>query len=528
MRFRLDVPPAQSHLTRVLWVAPGSLTSAIEAVQRRWRGARSISNLAEVRGPWGALLWDAEKAEYSLATDSIGVHPVFWTQTSSGEVVAGSWLAKVVDEPDVSEDLDYEAILIQALPFGTGDEVSYRTNFAAVQRLPWGCVRTFPARGSGKYARYWDPSAVDVVDITVAEASGRLRQVVEQAVERSLDDDLPTGAHVSGGLDCSAVALKAQELLTSRGSSLVAGYSWSPPPATFGYVENDERPRVLAVAEAAGIPIRWVDADEVGDWYFGRDLQRYPHNTLRWERSVLPQAHADGVAVLLSGWGGDELASFNGRNAVADLVRKGHLGQAWRMAGANPLQGRGWARLAGGKVFLDATRHALPWHRSPRRVREAVARAAAAVREESPMAADLLTASWERQRQLRTVHDTQLELLTHGHLQARAMAWYQVGRLFNIWYRYPLLDHDVVCTALSLPPRAFRSAEWSRVAFRQAVAPWTPTSVVWHRPKFEPAMLHPNSPRRASRPDRPALTDERVVEVLALASQVSTIVLGTR
>lgn len=40
---------------------------------------------------------------------------------------------------------------------------------------------------------------------------------------------------------------------------------------------------------------------------------------------------------MLSGWGGDELASSNGRAVIGDLLRRGRLATLWRMS---------WARRA--------------------------------------------------------------------------------------------------------------------------------------------------------------------------------------
>ena len=523
IRFHPDVPPQNPRETRVIWTAPGSLPSAVRQLHVAWSGLASVARLSDVRGPWAALLWDAESARYCLASDSIGVQPLFWAKSDDGEVVAASWLAQLMGQPDVSADLDHEGILLEALPLVSGEAVQHRTHFLQVQRVPWGRVRIFESSGRGRDVKYWDPTDIEEIDCSVPEASALLREAIHRAVERSLDDGAPAGAHVSGGLDCSAVALKAQEILRSDGRTLVAGYSWAPSPETFEYVTNDERPRVLAVAAAAGVPMRWVDDNDLGDWYFQRDVNLYPHSTHRWERSVLPQAKQDGVTVMLSGWGGDELASFNGRTVLSDLVLHGRLVEAWRVAGANPLQGHGVQRFIGARNLLRGTAHALSGRGRFSRSRAALDRAEGLVRPVSPLAADMLVAGWERQRGLKTVRSTQLELLTNGHLQERTVAWYQTGRLFDVTYRYPLLDPDVVTTAIALPPRAFRSADWTRVAFRQAVEPWTPSDVVWHGPKFEPAMLHPQSPRRIRSPKRPGGADQESMEMLALAARVTQV-----
>ena len=508
-------------MNQVIWIAPGSLPAAVMQLQRSWSGLGAVARLSDVVGAWAALLWDANRARYCLGTDSIGVQPVFWATSDQGEVVAGSWLAHVVGQPDICGDLDHEGILLGALPMVGCDELQPRTSFRAVHRVPWGRVRVFEAPARGRDVRYWNPDSLEEIDCSLPEASALLRDVVDQAVQRSLEHKAPTGAHISGGLDCSAVALKAQQLLRRQGRSLVAGYSWAPSPEQFALVADDERPLALSVAAAAGIPMRWVDDNDLGDWYLQRDVNLYPHSTHRWERSVLPQAKADGVEVLLTGWGGDEFASFNGRTALSDLLLRGQLLEAWRISGANPLHGHGRNRFSGARGLGNGVIQALSGSGRFSRSRRAVEQAAGLLRPVSPLAAELLVTGWQRQRGLKTVRAMQLELLTGGHLQERTMAWYQTGRLFDITYRYPLLDHDVVATAMSLPPRAFRGPNWTRVAFRQAVAPWTPDEVVWHRQKFEPALFHPRSPRSVKSPQRPGGVDQDSKEMLALATRVT-------
>jgi hypothetical protein len=43
---------------------------------------------------------------------------------------------------------------------------------------------------------------------------------------------------------------------------------------------------------------------------------------------VRQQARTQGIRVLLSGWGGDELVTFNGRGYLTDLFRRGRW---WQM-----------------------------------------------------------------------------------------------------------------------------------------------------------------------------------------------------
>ncbi len=408
------------------------------------------------------------------------------------------------------------------------DALRYR----AIRKIPWGRALRIGDDGTIRLQQYWFPEHLPGPDesLSLSDCGELLRERIDAAVRRLTPLDVPVGAHVSGGLDCSAVACRAHEHLRSAGrGGLVAGYSWAPSEQHVPRFPGDERDILDDIAAAQGFPIRLVHPDESGDWWHSLDGNDYPQSTHMRERFTLPQASADGVRVLLSGWGGDELASFNGRLVIAWLVRGGHLGAAGResIARAELLHGpAGLDRKAG--VFLRAVLSAKPpsW-RLPRRrggrraASDTEARIDRTIRAFSPLAADIRKEYARGYRAQRTPRDLQLFLLTDGHLQHRTAAWYQTGRLWGIDYRYPLLDLGVVQAALRMPWWAWRSDGWTRAAYRAAVAPWVPPSVVRSAVKAEPALMNPplRLPVQRSAP-RPSATPASDPRLLAAAKAI--------
>lgn len=355
-----------------------------------------------------------------------------------------------------------------------------------------------------------------------------LREAVDGAIRRLTPVDVPVGAHVSGGLDCTSVACRANQVLGEQGRSLVAGYSWAPREQDVPRFPGDERELLDAVSEQEGFPVRRVPNDDSGDWFFRRDPFSYLEATHVFERFVLPQAQADGVRVMLSGWGGDELASFNGRAVNDHLVRSGQLLMLWRESGrrAEVLAGGPVAlrsrlrRLVGivgaaGPEWLTGLRHPVGTVRRARAEREF----AAALRSVAPLAAEVLEERRKLVASARDHHEYQLVLLELGHLHYRTTWWHQTGSLFGIEYRYPLLDPEVIRTALQLPWWAYASQGWTRVAYRMAVEPWVPASVAWNVSKYEPSRMSPPSghPGRQG-PTPPGITDERYLRLLDRAA----------
>lgn len=485
---------------RVLWASPGSMF--VDDVQEAWQRRSDIRDLADVSGPWAAALW-SQSTGLMLATDPMGVQPLYWTTTAGGHVASASWLARLVDRSDVDDALDYEGVLLDSQHLLWTDTNAHRTRFSAVQRVPWGRVAVFGASLEGRLSRYWDPQSLYEPDskLTLAECSEILRERVDSAIRRLLPEDgKGVGAHVSGGLDCTSVACRVQQILLERGSSLRAAYTWSPDEREVPRFTGDERGLLDDASRQLGLAVSPVYADESGDWLVTLDPNRYPLSTHNREKYVLPMARRDGVAVMFSGWGGDEFASFNGRSVFADLIRRGRWRTAWRLTrdrlrvttGLEPdrapvarsLLGR-MGRLA--PIPLADIRHP----RNALAMRMYRVRAGAKLRSTYPAAARAFREREALYDLARNHHEHQLALLFNNHLQHRTAGWYQTGRLFDVDYRYPLLDKSVVEAALRMPWRAFLDHGWDRIAYRLAVEPWVPPSIAWNVVKHEPAHMWP-------------------------------------
>lgn len=514
-------PPIPGTLA---WAAAGSLD--LPRIRLTWSRRQVVSDLANISGPWAVVLESDDG--WVVAADPVGVMPVYWARVGRETIAVSAYVAVLADHPEIGDALDYEGIVMSE-GLGCRDEtVLHRTRFAAISAVPPGHALIVNRGGSTRVVRYFDPRQLPGPDegMTLNDCAEALRAEVDAAVRRNIADSTAVGAHVSGGLDCTAVACRADEVLAETGTRLLAGYSWAPTEEALPIVEGDERSLVKLVA-ARGIPISYVTHDDSGHWFDQRDPNRYPQSTHLFERWVLPAARQDGVQVMLSGWGGDELASFNGRNVASYLARRGHWVRLWRENSRRAAAlGTGSAKLplrpfAGtlARTFTPAL--ADLWDREAvRRIAQRDAEIDARLREAFPEVADIRRRRAEAFRSARTPRDYQLLLLTDGHLSHRTSGWHQTGRIFGVDYRYPLLDIPVVRLALRMPWWAFRSEGWSRIAFRKAVEPWLPAAVVWNAAKVEPALTTPRRKSVASRrPDPFPIDDARLWDALRLGDE---------
>ena len=164
-------------------------------------------------GDFAFAIWDGPAGRLFCARDRFGIKPFYYAHTR-GVVVFSNTLECVRLHPSVGDALNERAVG-DFLLFGFNEDAA-TTTFAEVQRLP--PAHTLTVRnGAARLTRYWTLAAGRPVryrrpDDYVDHLSGVLRAAVE--------DRLPegrAGVWMSGGLDSTAIAATAREVLTDRG-----------------------------------------------------------------------------------------------------------------------------------------------------------------------------------------------------------------------------------------------------------------------------------------------------------------------
>jgi asparagine synthase (glutamine-hydrolysing) len=484
--FRLDNRAellAELDAPRESWAAlPDS--AIILRAYARW----GVDCADRLLGDFAFVVWDETAQHLFCARDFIGAKPFYYHATPEGFYFAGDIVALLAFDA-VSDELDLRYAR-SYLEYGRFYHLEY-SFFQDVRKLPPGHTLTVSARGLDK-CRYWLPEgSPEIRYARDEEYFEHLRALLDEAVGARLRSAFPVGSHLSGGLDSSTVAVLAARRLKQRGETL-HGFSWSPPPAESEFPLADERALIETICEAEGIIPVYTPTqsdDLIAIWT--RDITRHPEHTLRWEVTTSRIAEAMGKRVLLSGWGGDEGVTFNGRGYLADLFRHGR----WiTMTRELALRSRVynddfWGNLKS-RVILPLLPDGLV-----RRLRPAlmdVKPAPLPVRFLQPVFATRLSRAAPYPpsdlRERPGARNYQIRLLHHGHLTERMESWADNGGQRGLEYRFPLLDRRVVEFALGIPGRLYNSRGWKRYLFRQTASGVLPEEVSWHQSKIDPAL----------------------------------------
>ena len=450
-------------------------------------------------GDYAFVVWDAGKRLLFCARDHIGARPFYYALTADRFVFASA-VEAVLAAPGISGELDERTVA--AYLTQTSLNTAAHTFFKAVRKLPPGHALTLeadrlPAAGlRARLERHWRPERTPrAPPASDDDYAGEFLHLYRQAVKDRLRGPGPVGAHLSGGLDSSSIAVLAARELRRQGRPPPLAFSWLPELGGRPPDESHAPEYALVDAVCAQEGLRVFHQAPGTDDVIAvlRQDVTYPGVHVHLNEWVVQRCAAEqGVRVLLSGWGGDEGVSFNGNGHFASLLLRGRwmaLLAACRAHGERPR--RFLARLVLPLVHphLPLRLRMLRSGRWPfRRSRRWLIDPAFARR----------TRPWpEHTRRNVGVRRLQLWRLQTAQHSRRMEGWAASGARHGIEYRYPLLDRRLLEFALSLPPEQFSRGRWDRWLMRYALSggagrsfaesPVLPADVCWNAAKTDPA-----------------------------------------
>lgn len=464
----------QGHVFRT-----GSDTEVIVHLYEQY----GVECLQHLRGMFAFVIWDSAKQWLFAARDRLGKKPFFYT-TSSSRFLFASEIKAITVDPSVVAKPNFNAIdrylTCQYVP-------APLTAFADIHKLQAGHYLLCTGRNNVRVRPYWLPGQVPKTTLTQPEAAERLLDILKDAVRLRMIADVPIGAFLSGGVDSGAVV------------ALMAMQSASPVK-TFSIGFNEERynelPFARLLAERYGTEHHEFTVMPSALEILPRLIRHY--NEPFADSSSIPtyyvsEATRQHVTVALSGDGGDEsFAGYQHYEMMRRLAAFDWLPQALRGAGARVLR-LPLTRMAGyapaikmdkaltmiGSGMAQRYHHYLGILKDQEKarlytphLRELIDRS----REESDHW-DILWANMKDQLDWMMAHDQ-----TH-YLPDCLMVKTDIASMANsLEVRCPLLDHELVEFAWSLPSNWKMNGHQRKVIFKQAVQKLLPQEI-FEKPK---------------------------------------------
>ena len=436
------------------------------------------------------------RGDLLLARDPLGVKPLYYSETARGLLFA-SELKAILRSPDVSREIDPVALHHTLAYLWTPAPA---TMLQSVRKLRPG--HAMVVRG-GRPAREWQyydlPYGRPPLEGSEEEIARDLGDAVERAVRRQMVADVPVGAFLSGGLDSSAVVAMMRRARPDH-EPVCYSIGFAGDADVDGTVAD--LPYARRVAAHLGATLREiviepaVIADRLGELLYHLDEPQAdpaPINAL----IIAEQARRDGIPVLLSGAGGDDIFSGYRRHYALRLERywrwlPGYVRaglarpsrQAGRALGAahRPLVRRLSRIFANADLQGDARMTSYFWWSDDALRRTLYAPALAerlrGVDTAAPLLESLGGIPGETDPLNRMLYLEAKHFLADHNLNYTD----KTGMACGVEVRVPLLDLELVDFATRIPPAMKQRGRVGKAIFKKAMEGVLPRDVIY-RPK---------------------------------------------
>lgn len=448
----------------------------------------------KIIGDFAYVVSDARRRQLFCARDILGIKP-FYYFLDQRVFLAGSELQQILSYPGVplqpNEGMIAEYL---AVNINTRDETLYQNIF----RLVPGCCLVVGSEGVRKRSYYDLHSAREAHFSTNDQYADRFREIFREAVRCRLRSAGPLIAHLSGGVDSSAVVGMAAHLVQS-GAGAVKGHGFQTASLVFAEPESDEREHIAQMDAMWGLNSRRLapfESDQksvisqVGRY---KDIPEYPNGMM--VNSLRQMARSEGSRVCLTGLWSDEWLS--GCDRFADYLlqlRFGALARDLRL---------GRPVLDHGRPTPDVSdlRMVLRWGvwplvspllgaRGCRAVRKLIGRETLPPFLARELAKRVSLEDRLRQEPIRRTCRTfsQQEIynrfvsgeLTHGsEIVERTASWYGLEE------RHPFADRRLIEYAFVLPQSQRFDSPFTKVVLRNALSGLLPESIRLRRSKAD-------------------------------------------
>jgi asparagine synthase (glutamine-hydrolysing) len=283
-----------------------------------------------------------------LAIDPIGLTQLYYAVTNKG-LIFGNSADSIIAHPEVKADISAQSIY---------DYVYYHhcpsphTIYQNVKKLEGGQVLIYQD-GKVHIKYYWVPEFKEEMSVSVTEAGKELQQRLVESVAQLADNEMRTGAFLSGGLDSSSVAGALSQVYPGKAKTFSMGFPVE------GYDE----------IEYANIAVKHFNTQQHEYYLTPEDtVKAIPDIAAYYDEpfgnsSALAAyycaklAKDNGISVMLGGDGGDEIFAGNERYAqqlVFEYYQKAPEGIQHALGGMlNYLP----SLLAKQKLFFKAKRY---------------------------------------------------------------------------------------------------------------------------------------------------------------------------
>jgi len=323
-----------------------------------------IEAVQHLRGMFTFAIWDAATETLFIARDRLGEKPLYYAELPN-ELIFASEIKALLQHPALTPEVDEAALdLYLTLNYVPAP----LTMFKGIRKLPAG--HRLIARGRQVTVEpYWDVTIESPKEKTDEYyATDELRRRFTLAVEERLMSDVPLGAYLSGGVDSTLVVGLMSRAMDRPVDTYSVGFDESVSGTAKFNTDAEYAQLAAQIFKTHHRPVVLSKSDNLAEMipFIVTQLDEPLANPNALATYLVArQARADGLKVLLTGDGGDELFAGYERYALdtrISLYQK--IPEALRRTLLSPIlrQVNGASRKLADKAELAPIDRYLDWH----------------------------------------------------------------------------------------------------------------------------------------------------------------------
>ena len=154
-----------------------------------------------MHGMFAFALWDEEEQKLFCLRDQFGTKPFYYYETEDGELLYGTMIRDIIDQPGFKKELNEEMLqLYLSLTYVAGEN----TFFRGLKKLLPGCYLIWQD-GKLEIHRYWKPEFHPDESKTLEDWADEIHNTLKEIMPEVKTADEKVESFLSGGVDSSYV-----------------------------------------------------------------------------------------------------------------------------------------------------------------------------------------------------------------------------------------------------------------------------------------------------------------------------------
>lgn len=220
-----DVRKELEALGKYTWKTDHSDTEMLLHAYEEW----GVDCVKRFYGMFAIGIYDSRDAGspvLHLIRDRVGIKPIYFAKTTTGEWLFASEIRGLLAHPQITPEMDptafwhYLTFIVTPAPL---------TLFRNIFKMPAGYMMTIDHTGRATARQWWDckPDAsrtFSTSELSEQDAIEELRRLLKQSIARRMVSDVPFGVLLSGGVDSSLNVALMSELMNRPVTTFTVGY----------------------------------------------------------------------------------------------------------------------------------------------------------------------------------------------------------------------------------------------------------------------------------------------------------------